>query len=179
MTPLLRGLLAAAAVSFALPAAAQPAPAAPTSPAAVSEPGARYMKRMKRGPRAMFTALSPEGRRTMIEAMRSTDRAEQRQQLRDARERMLAVLDAERLDTAALRRAMDDERRFADASREARQAALLAGYSKLSLADRRAYVAEARSLKGRVDERMKLYRERRLGEVPPPGAPLPGQPGGE
>lgn len=134
----------------------------------------RYRLRMKEhAEKRMFEALSDNGRRTMLDAMRSTDRAELRSRIAEARARMLRALEAERLDTTALRRAMQEEQTIADAARDLRQAALLEAYRALSLADRRALVAESRQLKDRMDKRLKHFRERRLGDVPPPPAPPP------
>lgn len=126
--------------------------------------GPMHGERMLRhGGLGRFSGLSEAGRATMREAMRGEreERREDREAVRVARDRMLAVLEAERLDTAALRRAMDEERERANASRERAQAALLAGFAKLSAADRRAFVADARAMRGRMEGRFRQFRARR------------------
>jgi uncharacterized membrane protein len=103
----------------------------------------------------MFQSLSEEGRATMREAMRAGSRQTERAEIKVARDRMLTLLEADKLDTAALKRAMDEERRISAASHEARQAAMLAAYTKLSVADRKAYVTEARELQDKMQARMR------------------------
>jgi hypothetical protein len=69
---------------------------------------------------------------------------------------------------------MDDERKAAEATREKRQAAMLAGFTKLSVADRKAFVANARAMKERMETRMGKARGGRDGrgghggDMPPP-----------
>lgn len=113
-------------------------------------------------PRAMpFAGMSQAGRRAVIGAMRS-DPAD-RDRVRTTRDRMLDLLSAERLDTGALRRAMDDERDAATAMHTRRQGALLQALQGLSVADRRAFVADARSIRGRFEGRRGMLRERLRG----------------
>jgi hypothetical protein len=69
---------------------------------------------------------------------------------------------------------MDDERALAEATRQERQAAMLAAFGKLSVADRKAFVADSRAMKNRMDQRMQGWRERmrdRRGAPPAPPAP--------
>ena len=107
----------------------------------------------------MFASMSEAGRKTMMDAMGPREnRKAEHEQVRAARDRMLAVLDADRLDTAALKRAIDDEQATVNASRERRQAAMLSGFSKLSTADRKAFVADARAMKTRMEARMQKWR---------------------
>jgi uncharacterized membrane protein len=122
--------------------------------------------------RAMFASMSEAGRKTMMEAMRAGgDRRDEMQQVKAARDRMLALLEAEKLDSAALKRALDDERNAANANRERHQAAMLAGFAKLSVADRKAFVVDARAMKSRMESRMQHRRGKRgsmAGDMPPP-----------
>ena len=122
--------------------------------------------------RAMFPSLSEAGRGIMLEAMRAGgDRRTERQSVAAARDRMLTLLETERLDTAALKQALDDERNAANASRERHQAAMLAGFAKLSVADRKAFVADARAMKARMAARMQGWRGRHSqmsDDMPPP-----------
>ena len=122
--------------------------------------------------RAMFASMSEAGRKTMMEAMRSGgDRRAEMLQVKAARDRMLALLEADKLDSAALKRALDDERNAANANRERHQAAMLAGFVKLSVADRKAFVIDARAMKSRMENRMQHRRGKRggmAGDMPPP-----------
>nr|WP_295663162.1 hypothetical protein [Polymorphobacter sp.] len=126
-----------------------------------------------RGPRGqpLFGAMSDTGRATMLAAMKSTDPHMVHAATKAARDRMLAVLDADRLDPLALKRAMDDEREAASAAKLKQQGALLVAFQQLSLADRRAFVADARAMRSRMDNRMAEMRKRGGGPdgmMPPP-----------
>ncbi|GGI93851.1 hypothetical protein GCM10007973_32600 [Polymorphobacter multimanifer] len=136
---------------LASPVLAQPAPPAP--------PEAPMMGRGGNGP---YAGMSEAGRTVMREAMRANaeDRRANREAVKAARDRMMAVVEADRLDTAALKRAMDDERNIAMASHDRRQAAMLAGLTKLSTEDRKAFVAGARASRERMASRMDKMRER-------------------
>lgn len=103
----------------------------------------------------MFAGLSEAGRSTMRDAMKAggNPRAE-RGAVKAARDRMLEVLDADKLDTSGLKRAMDDERKAVQIGHDQRQAAMLAGFSKLSVADRKAFVANARWMRKSMENRV-------------------------
>jgi uncharacterized membrane protein len=157
---------AAQAAALGLLIAAVPVAAQQAAPPAAG--GEMMQKRMHGGQRdRMFASMSDAGRATMREAMAGGGghRAEH-QQIKAARDRMLTLLEAEKLDTAALKRAMDEERNIANASRERRQTAMLTAFGKLSVADRKAFVADSRAMKSRMEERMQGWRARR-GETPP------------
>lgn len=170
----MRTILTFAALLCATAATAQPAPPTAPAPPAMAAPP---MPPAMRG----FGAMSDAGRQAMMSAMRA-DRvanAAEHDRVKAARDRMLAVLDAERLDTAALKRAMDDEREGANAMKARRQSAMLAGFQSLSLADRKAFVADARSLRDRVERRAEKRMGRRAmrhgaGDAMMP--PMPPQP---
>ena len=113
----------------------------------------------------MFAGMSEAGRAVMLNAMRGVDMRVGRLEVKAARDRMLAVLDAERLDMTALRRAMDDERAavaLQQSQQAKRQAAMLAGFEQLSLADRRAFVADARALRERVEARAAADEQQKI-----------------
>ena len=172
MTPktlLLAALLAAA------PAFAQPAPPAPP---AAHHAGPHYGAGSKMGRHmGMFPSMSEAGRAIMREAMMAGgNRRDDRQKVEAAREKMLAALEAERFDGGAVKRAMDEERSLADATRQQRQAAMLAAFQKLSPEDRKAFVTDSRAMKTRMQGRMDGWRDRvrRLrsdGEARPMPAP--------
>jgi Spy/CpxP family protein refolding chaperone len=153
-------LLAAALLLATAPAVAQ---TPPPPPGAAQGPGRGHH-------RGMFDTLSPAGKATMREAMKGdmAARKAEREAVKAARDRMLAILDAEKLDMAALKKAMADERAAANASRERMQASMAAGFAKLSLADRRAFVAEAKAMRARMEERMKGWRGRGGDDMPEP-----------
>lgn len=139
-------------------AAASPAIAQPAPPPPPDAPGYSDRAGDRRG---MFPSMSEAGRATIMEAMRSAgDHRETREKVEAARERMLAALEADRFDAAAVRRAMDEERSLSDISRQQRQAALLAAFQKLSPADRRAFAADSRAMKNRMEQRVAGWRER-------------------
>jgi uncharacterized membrane protein len=154
----------ACVLAAAAPAIAQPAPPPPPeAPASGDRAGER---------RGMFPSMSEAGRATVMEAMRSGgDRRDTRAKVEAARERMLAALETERFDAATVKRAMDEERSLSDVSRQQRQAALLAAFQKLSPADRRAFAADSRAMKNRMEQRVAGWRERwarRRGDAPRP-----------
>ncbi len=180
----LRAALLGAVLIAAAPVLAQtpPPPAPGAAMRAGPDAGGRWGNGMRGkhgmgGPRA-FPSMSEAGRKTMWDAMRGEDRKAEHANVKAARDRMLTILEADRLDTGALRRAMDDERNAANASRERHQAAMLAAFGKLSVADRKAFVTDSRALKTRMESRVQQWRERRGGmrgrggmdgaDMPPP-----------
>jgi len=177
MTP---RMLVLAALLAAAPALAQPAPPPPPPPPGVFGGGPPGMpgRDARKGDR-MFPSMSEAGRAIIRNAMMAGgDRRATREQVEAARDRMMAALDADRFDAAAVKRAMDDERALAEATRQERQAAMLAAFGKLSTADRKAFVADSRAMKNRMDKRMQGWRERlRDRRGPPPPPPMEPPPG--
>ncbi len=181
----LRAVAAVLGLALAAPALAQAqmAPPAPGDRAMRAGPdggGHRMMMRRHGGGMdmsGMFDALSPEGRKIMVDAMASagSDRQAQHAQVRAARDRMMAILEADRLDTAALKRAMDDEQAASTAQRDRMQAAMIGGFTRLSVADRKAFVAYGRAMRNRMEARMEQWQKRRgMGgmDMPPPPPPM-------
>ena len=162
------GAIIALMLATAVPVVAQTPPPLPgMAPMGGPGPGGGRMHG-----RAMFASMSEAGRKTMMEAMRAGgDRRDEMQQVKAARDRMLTLLEADKLDSAALKRALDDERNAANANRERHQAAMLAAFGKLSAADRKAFVVDARAMKSRMESRMQHRRGKRggmAGDMPPP-----------
>ncbi len=138
----------------------------------------------------MFGKLSPEGRDTMRQAMAGGPREVDRAAVDAARKKMLDVLAADRLDVAALRSAMAEERAVAARQQETHQAAMLAAFQKLSVTDRKAFADSMRDMHMHMQmrmngmgERMKGMHDRMKGmrmmhgdDMPPPPPPPP--PGG-
>lgn len=129
----------------------------------------------------MLHQLSPEGRDIMRQAMASGPREVNRAAVKAARNKMLDVLAAEKLDVAALRNAMTEERSIAARQQEANQAAMLAAFQKLSAADRKAFAASMQGMHRKLHirtmgggDRMIELRERLKtmhkghGDMPPP-----------
>lgn len=159
---------AALLFAAATPVLAQTPPPPPAGTSATAPRGYVRDRPGKMYHRGMFASLSEAGRATMREAMKGdmAARKADRDAVKAARDRMLVVLEAERLDVGALKRAMADERAAANGSRERMQASMAAGFAKLSLADRRAFVTEARAMRGRMEERMKGWRGRDGDDMP-------------
>lgn len=132
--------------------------------------------------RGMFPSMSEAGRKTMHDAMMASgSRRDVREKMAAIREKMLTALEADRFDAAAVKRAMDEERALAESTRAQRQAAMLAAFGKLSTEDRKAFVADSRAMKQRMQQRMAGWRDRlrarmqarSLGAPPaPPQPPL-------
>lgn len=128
----------------------------PTLAQPVPAPGIAAVPHMAGTHNPIFAGMSDAGRAAMLAAIHPFDKPVGKAEIAAARDHILLVLDAERLDPVALRRAMDDER-AAVALQQAQQAnkrvAMLAGFEQLSLADRRAFVANARAIRDRVEAR--------------------------
>lgn len=156
MTMTIRTILLAAILAG--PALAQ-GPATPPPPPGANAPDGSMM-RMRRGP--MFGNVSEEGRQILREASASVT-PEDRQKVHAARDRINDLVAAERLDIAALRAAMEAERKLVDANHAKRQQAMLAAMPKLSAEDRRAFAEDAR--RGRADMQQRATAKRKRAET--------------
>jgi Spy/CpxP family protein refolding chaperone len=165
---MIRKMLVLAALLATAPALAQPAPPA-------GHMGTQHGGRHGGMGDRMFPSMSEAGRATMREAMMAAgDRRGDRARIESAREKMLAALETDQFDAAAVKRAMDEERAVAATTKQERQAAMLAALGKLSAADRKAFVADSRAMKSRMEERMKGWRDRmRERRGAPPAPPTP------
>lgn len=166
----MKTIILATAALLAAPAIAQTAPSAAPVPPGADAPRRDGARAVPRG--AMFPNVSPEGRAILRETLREGS-PEDRAALMAARDRINSLVGAERLDVAALKRAMDDERRLVDSHHAKRQANMLAAIQKLSPADRKAFAEDARNARARVEARTSQWRKGG-GERGPGG---PGQPG--
>lgn len=149
-------IIAMLLLAVAVPAAAQTPP-----------PAAQAPRRGDGNP--MFAGMSDAGRAAMRAAMRGSNPHSDQAVTAAARDRMLAVLDAEALDPVKLKRAMDDEREAATTAKVRRQAAMAVGFQQLSAADRHAFVANARAMRERMDGKVARWKERGA-----PGTPFGG-----
>lgn len=158
----LKALLLAAGLAAA-PALAQPVPPPPPVPV-----GPMVIHRFNSN---ILGDLSPEGRRILSSAMRDSGmRAEDRQALDASRDRLLRLLQAEKLDVGAVRRTMAEERELADRQQRRRQEVMLDAFRQLSVVDRRAFAGGMRDQKERIarakrdfEERMRMVERRALG----------------
>ncbi len=167
--PTLRTLAIAAALGLAPLAIVQPALAQPSPPSGPeAAPGMPGMGGGRGYMRQLFVNLSPEGQRAMRDAFRSQREDGTRQQIEAARAEMLDVLGAERLDVSALERAMLHERTLAQGQQQRMQAAMLGAFQKLSLGDRRTFVASARDARTRVEGIRAAMRAARTANAAPP-----------
>jgi uncharacterized membrane protein len=149
----IRPYVALLAALMAAPVLAQSAPPPASNTEAASQRKAMVLNR------GAFANMSDAGRATMREAMRAQHDPGHWEKLRTARDRVSAVLAAERLDVAALKRAMDEERQLADSQQARRQAAMLEAFQKLSVADRQAFAADAGKSRERIENRVRIWRE--------------------
>lgn len=161
-----RSLTLAALLALALPgvALAQPSP-----PPVASTAG--------KGPHAvpkMFPNVSEQGRALLRQAMAAgeADRAA----VRAARDRVNALIAADRLDVAQLAKAMAEERALVDRQQAARQSALITALQQMSAADRRAFAEDARRGRERVEKRVIRWQGGPGAPPPPPLPPLPPEP---
>ena len=166
---------AALVMVTALPAAAQmppPGEMTPDGPGRNPDVAGRMRREPGRMPgNSMFAGMTDAGKAIMRTAMRDADPRTDRAATDAARDRMLTVLDADRLDPGALKRAMDDEREAASVAKARHQSAMIAGFQQLSLADRRAFVVNARAVRNVMKDRI-AFRDRREprgpAAMPPP-----------
>ena len=182
---LLAGLMATPALAQPADMPRQPPLHGEGGPAANGPAGGRAMGEMRGRPgrlmrlrhhveNGLYAGMSEEGRRSLSTAMRGNpaDRIAERRAVSAARDKVMTLLEAERLDTAALKRAMDEERAAAEATHQRRQAAVFAALQRLSPADRKAFAANARAMKNRMDDRLRAW-EQRTGPAGPGGPDLP------
>jgi Spy/CpxP family protein refolding chaperone len=154
-----KALLLAAALLVAAPTLAQTAPVAvSTSPEMDAPRGDRPMRGAGGRRGQMFASMTPEGRQILRDAMRGAPA--DRDAVKASRDRITALVAAERLDVSALKRAMDDERRLVDTQHARRQSAMIAAFQKLTPADRKAFADDA--LRGRqmIEARAARSRDR-------------------
>lgn len=153
---------AALALAVAAPAFAQIPPTPPAPPMEKRDvlihrmtPGMKGFHHMDR-----FEGMSVEGRAILRDAMKPKHNPQDRAAVRAARQRVLSLLAAERLDVAAVRRAQAAERELVVKQHERQQEAMLAAYQKLSSADRKAFAGSMRDREERMLESLKKARER-------------------
>jgi hypothetical protein len=151
----LRAVLVGAAICFSSAVLAQPG--ASQEPA----PGARVVKRsVEVHWSSPFASMSPEGRAIINDAMRRDRVPSNAEEVRRARQRVLDLIAADRLDIDAIRKAQAEERRVAMKEHAKAQERMLRAYRKLSPADRRAFAEGMRDQEERMMRHMQKARER-------------------
>lgn len=175
----MKTLIAAAIALMTAPALAQAAPPAQQAPPSGFEAGNERMRVMRMHRQHLWANVSPEGRAILRETLKGDPR--DREATRAARDRINAIVGAEKLDVGALRKAMEEERRLVDAQHAARQGRMLAAIQKLTPADRKAFAEDARRGRANIEARTaewrkwaQEYRSRMKDMPPPPPPPGPG-----
>lgn len=168
-------LIAVSAALLAAPVLAQAASPAPPAAVPGAEPQRERVRMMRMHRQDMWANVSPEGRAILRETLKGDPK--DREATRAARDRINAIVGAEKLDVSALKRAMEDERRLVDAQHASRQARMLAAIQKLSPADRKAFAEDARRGRADIEARTAEWRKwaqeyrNRMKDMPPPPAP--------
>jgi len=116
------------------------------------------------GSGALLRDLSPAGRAIVRQAVRTANADGTRQQIEATRARMLDILAADPLDVGALGRAMIEERTLAQGQQSRMHSAMLGAFQKLSVADRRAFVATAREVQARIEKRRAAMKATHSGQ---------------
>lgn len=117
--------------------------------------------------KAPFADMSPQGAAIIADAMRQERIPTNAEEVRRARQRVLDLISAEKLDMDAIRKAQAQERAIAIKEHARAQEKMLKAYQRLSLSDRRAFAEgmheqEERMMQhlARARERMKYVEER-------------------
>lgn len=155
---MLKAAAAALAIAVAAPSFAQAAPPPPAQKDVLIRrisPGMHGWREMDR-----FGGMSAEGRAVLREAMKPQQTPQDREAVRAARQRVLTLLSAEKLDVGAVRRAQAAERELVVKQHERQQDAMLAAYQKLSAADRKAFADGMRDREERMLDSLKKARQR-------------------
>lgn len=110
--------------------------------------------------KAPFADMSPQGMALIGEAMKRERIPANAEEVRKARQRVLELLSAERLDIGAIRRAQAEERAVAITEHALAQEKMLKAYQQLSVEDRRAFAEGMRMQEERMTKHMARARER-------------------
>ncbi|MFA5582474.1 MAG: periplasmic heavy metal sensor, partial [Paracoccaceae bacterium] len=159
----MKTLILATAALIAAPVAAQsaatPTQAPATTQADKASPRSGHMMHKKshmKRPAPMFRGMSEAGRKELMTAMRASQ--DDRAAVSAARDKIAALVGADKLDSKALQTAMDEERRAVDAQHARQQQRVLAAISKLSTEDRKAFAADTQKARAKMRERMDSWR---------------------
>ncbi|WP_374598791.1 hypothetical protein [Sphingosinicella sp.] len=110
--------------------------------------------------KAPFADMSPQGAAIIAEAMQAQRIPSNAEEVRKARQKVLDLISAERLDIEAIRRAQAEERALAIKEHARAQEKMLKAYQRLSLQDRRAFAEGMREQEERMMQHLARARER-------------------
>jgi uncharacterized membrane protein len=111
--------------------------------------------------RDVMMKLSPEGRKIMMDSMRAQPdlMKENREKQRINHDRILAIINADKFDAGALKKAFAEERNLNEAAQQNRQDALVSTLSKLSDADRKIVATSMMEMRDKMQERAGKWRD--------------------
>lgn len=120
-------------------------------------PVAAQMPAHEGGGRAamLMQGVSPQGQKILRDARRASADPASWGQIRAARDKVQALLAADRLDVPALKKAMEEESRIVEAGHARRRAGMLEAFQKLSAADRKAFAANASAARDKMEQRLR------------------------
>lgn len=110
--------------------------------------------------KAPFADMSPQGAAIIADAMQAQRIPSNAEEVRKARQKVLDLISAERLDIEAIRRAQAEERALAIKEHARAQEKMLKAYQRLSLQDRRAFAEGMRAQEERMMQHLARARER-------------------
>ncbi|WBX83855.1 hypothetical protein [Sphingosinicella microcystinivorans] len=110
--------------------------------------------------KAPFTDMSPQGAAIIAEAMQAQRIPSNAEEVRKARQKVLDLISAEKLDIEAIRKAQAEERALAIKEHARAQEKMLKAYQRLSVQDRRAFAAGMREQEERMMQHLARARER-------------------
>lgn len=110
--------------------------------------------------KAPFTDMSPQGAAIIAEAMQAQRIPSNAEEVRKARQKVLDLISAEKLDIEAIRRAQAEERALAIKEHARAQEKMLKAYQRLSVQDRRAFAEGMRAQEERMMQHLARARER-------------------
>jgi uncharacterized membrane protein len=110
--------------------------------------------------KAPFADMSPQGAAIIAEAMQAQRIPSNAEEVRNARQKVLDLISAEKLDIDAIRKAQAEERSLAIKEHARAQEKMLKAYQRLSLQDRRAFAEGMRAQEERMMQHLARARER-------------------
>ncbi|MBB4631863.1 hypothetical protein [Sphingosinicella soli] len=110
--------------------------------------------------KAPFAEMSPQGAAIIAQALQAQRIPSNAEEVRKARQKVLDLISAERLDIDAIRKAQAEERALAIKEHARAQEKMLKAYQRLSLQDRRAFANGMRAQEERMIQHLARARER-------------------
>ncbi len=128
--------------------------------AASADDESRSQRQIRLEWKAPFEGMSPQGAAVIAEAMQAQRIPSNAEEVRRARQKVLDLISAEKLDIDAIRKAQAEERSLAIKEHARAQEQMLKAYQRLSLQDRRAFAAGMRVQEERMMQHLARARER-------------------